>query len=92
MQVQAHYLSWPLLPDLLPASFPGVKTSRDDALVDIDRAALEQRMCQYFDKNVSNEEISRFAPSLGKDASRFDYRQTRVTLQKSGFRLENLAR
>jgi hypothetical protein len=25
------YFSWPLLPHLLPASFPGVKTSRDDA-------------------------------------------------------------
>ncbi len=37
LRVSAEYLTWPLLPDLLPTSFPGVKTSRDDVLVDIDR-------------------------------------------------------
>jgi len=92
MRVQIHYLAWPLLPDLLPASFPGVKTSRDDALVDIDRAALEQRMRRYCDPNVSDEEMRRIAPSLVQDAARFDYKQTRATLQKRGFRPENIAR
>jgi predicted helicase len=90
--VNVDYLSWPLLPELLPASFPGVKTSRDDALVDIDRAALEQRMRQYFDPNVSDEEMRRIAPSLVQDAARFDYKQTRVTLQKREFRSENIVR
>ncbi len=36
----ADYLSWPLLPELFPVSFPGVKTSRDEGLVDIDRERL----------------------------------------------------
>ncbi len=92
MQINADYLSWPLLPDLLPASFPGVKTSRDDALVDIDRAALEQRMRQYFDPNVSDEEMRRIAPSLMKITARFDPKQTRATLQKRKFRSENIVR
>ncbi|MFO1423951.1 MAG: type ISP restriction/modification enzyme [Candidatus Competibacteraceae bacterium] len=92
MRVQAHYLAWPLLPDLLPASFPGVKTSRDDALVDIDRAALEQRMRRYFDPNISDEEIRRIAPSLMKTTARFDPKQTRAILQKRGFRSENIIR
>ncbi|MGB5063668.1 MAG: type ISP restriction/modification enzyme [Candidatus Competibacter sp.] len=90
--VKADYLSWPLLPDLLPASFPGVKTSRDDALVDIDCTALEQRMRQYFDPNVSDEEIRHIAPSLMKITARFDPKKTRVALQKYGFRLEKIVR
>ena len=92
MQVEAHYLAWPLLPDLLPASFPGVKTSRDEALVDIDRAALEQRMQRYFDPNVSDEEIRRIAPSLMEKTSGFDPKATRTALKKRGFRPENIVR
>lgn len=90
--VKADYLSWPLLPELLPSSFPGVKTSRDDVLVDIDRTALEQRMLRYFDPNVSDEEIRRVAPSLMKITARFDPKQTRAILQKRGFRSENIIR
>jgi hypothetical protein len=40
VEVDTDYLSWPVLPDLFPVSFPGVKTSRDDVIVDIDRAHL----------------------------------------------------
>jgi hypothetical protein len=90
--VGAHYLAWPLLPDLLPASFPGVKTSRDEALVDIDRTALEQRMQRYFDPSVSDEEIRRIAPSLMEKTSGFDPKATRTALQKRGFRPENIVR
>ncbi|MDS4030527.1 MAG: type ISP restriction/modification enzyme [Candidatus Contendobacter sp.] len=92
MRVQAHYLAWPLLPELLPASFPGVQTSRDDALVDIDRTALEQRMRQYFNPNVSDEEMRRIAPNLMQDTARFDYKQTRAILQKRGFLPKNILR
>src|SRR5208282_5771319 len=31
------YLTWPRLPELFPFSFPGVKTSRDPLVIDIDR-------------------------------------------------------
>ncbi|MFZ1641791.1 MAG: type ISP restriction/modification enzyme [Candidatus Contendobacter sp.] len=90
--VKADYLSWLLLPELLPISFPGVKTSRDDALVDIDRAVLEQQMRRYFDPNVSDEEMRRIAPSLMEKTSGFDPNETRATLQKRGFRPENIVR
>jgi predicted helicase len=39
-RVGSEYLSWPLLPEIFPVSFPGVKTSRDDVVVDIDREKL----------------------------------------------------
>lgn len=41
MHVGQDYLAWPALPDLLPASYPGVKTSRDGFVVDIDQRRLE---------------------------------------------------
>src|SRR5208337_2041020 len=42
-EVTTAYLQWPLLPELFPVSFPGVKTSRDDVVVDIDRERLVER-------------------------------------------------
>ncbi|MDW8300808.1 MAG: N-6 DNA methylase, partial [Anaerolineae bacterium] len=39
--VSADYLSWARLPDLFHKYFPGVKTSRDEDLVEIDRDVLE---------------------------------------------------
>ena len=42
--VSDQWQHWPLLPDLLPASFPGVKTSRDPLLVDTDLDRLKQRI------------------------------------------------
>ena len=60
--VGAGYLSWPLLPELFPVSFPGVKTSRDDVVVDIDRERLVRRMEQYFDPSVSHEAMRQIAP------------------------------
>ncbi|MDP2955173.1 MAG: hypothetical protein Q8N53_02025, partial [Longimicrobiales bacterium] len=66
------YLTWPKLPDLLPASFPGVKTSRDDFLVDIDRDRLEARIAWYLDPTVENAEVrERYARLMAKEG-RFD--------------------
>lgn len=92
MQVDAHYLAWPRLPELFPASFPGVKTSRDTALVDIDRLALEQRMRQYFDPKISDQKMRQIAPSLMKITARFEPEEIRATLRKRGFRPENIVR
>ena len=39
---------WPNLPDLFPTSFPGVKTSRDSFLVDIDHNRLAARVAELF--------------------------------------------
>ena len=78
------YFDWPALPDLFPASFPGVKTSRDGALVDTDRQRLEDRIRAYFDESVSDEEIARAAPVLMNETKRFPAKATRRALRKRG--------
>ena len=55
--VATHYTAWPSMGDLwaLPPS-NGLMEKRAGALIDIDRAALELRMRDYFDPNLSWEE------------------------------------
>lgn len=89
---QGDYLDWPLLPDLFPTSFPGVKTSRDDVLVEIDREKLVARMEKYFDPAVSNEEIAQIAPRLVNKASRFNALSVRATLLNKGFETGRVVR
>ena len=72
------------MPDLLPVSFPGVKTSRDGFLVDVDLARLKQRVADYFNKSLSHEEIARQYPSVMKTTARFDARAVRETLLARG--------
>jgi hypothetical protein len=88
----AEYFTWPLLPQLFPASFPGVKTSRDDFLVDIDRTRLEARLRFYFDPDVSHEEMRRIAPGIMERTARFEPERTRDYLRKRGFRPEGIVR
>lgn len=86
------YRTWKQLPELFPKSFPGVKTSRDDVVVDVDRQRLEARMTAYFDANISDEEMSRIAPDAMKSTNRFNAITTRQTLQGRGFLTENVVR
>jgi predicted helicase len=86
------YLRWPTLEDLLPTSFPGVKTSRDDVVTDIDRDALVSRMKTYFDPSLSNEEIARVMPGAMESTKRFDAARTRETLLRKGFQFEAIRR
>jgi hypothetical protein len=92
MRVQSGYLSWPLLPEIFPVSFPGVKTSRDDVVVDIDRERLIQRMQQYFDPAISHEEMHRIAPGAMEDVAGFNAKPTRDYLLKRGFLAQNIVR
>jgi hypothetical protein len=91
-KVQSVYLPWPLLPELFPMSFPGVKTSRDDVVVDIDRERLTKRMTQYFDPKVSQEEIRKIIPGAMNSAGRFDAKAVRNALLKRGFLPQNIVR
>ena len=59
MAVSEDWHDWPSLPDLLPASFPGVKTSRDSFLIDVDLTRLKARVADYFNPDLSHEEIAR---------------------------------
>ena len=91
-RVDTDYLSWPLLPSVFPVSFPGVKTSRDDVVVDIDRARLVRRMEQYFDPTLSHEELRRITPGAMHSTARFQAEAVRDQLRKRGFRPENIVR
>ena len=82
--VSEGWFEWPTLPELFPVSFPGVKTSRDGFLVDVDLARLKQRVAEYFNKALSHEEIARRYPSVMKTTARFDARAVRETLLARG--------
>ena len=82
--VGRDWFDWPALPDLFPVSFPGVKTSRDGFLIDVDLDRLKVRIGDYFDENISNEEIARIYPEAMKNASRFDAQQVRGRLLERG--------
>ncbi len=82
--VEAEYLTWPTLPEVFPASFSGVMTSRDEDLVDIDKSKLEERIKKYFDPTLSDEAARQFTPRMLTDASRFDALATRKALLLRG--------
>ena len=82
--VSEGWFEWPALPELFPVSFPGVKTSRDGFLVDVDLARLKQRVAEYFNKSLSHEDIARRYPSVMKTTARFDARAVRETLLARG--------
>jgi hypothetical protein len=82
--VGAGYFEWPSLPTVLPASFAGFTTSRDDFLLSTDTAELETRISTYFDANVSDRDLGVRYPAAMESKQRFDARQTRAILIKSG--------
>ena len=82
--VSGDWFSWPSLPDLFPAYFPGVTTSRDAFLVDVDADALQGRISEYFDADLSHAEIGRRYPSVMKETKRFKARATRDSLLRRG--------
>ncbi len=85
MAVSGHWFDWPALPELFPVSFPGVKTDRDDFLVDIDLERLEMRIDDYLDDASSHEEIERRYPAAMRNTSS-------VRLDARAVRNERLAR
>ena len=82
--VSDEWFDWPSLPDLFPVSFPGVKTSRDGFLVDVDLERLTSRIGDYFDARLSHEEIRRRYPGVMKTTAQFDARAVRDALLKRG--------
>ncbi len=90
--VGAGYFEWISLPDLFPASFPGVKTSRDEFLVDIDRDALFARIIDYFNVSISNDDIRARFSQVMASSDRFDPIETRAFLLKRGPKPENIIR
>ena len=67
--VSEDYFNWPTLPELFPASFPGVTTNRDAFLVDTDLDQLKTRINDYFDQGISHDEIAQRYPVAMKETS-----------------------
>ena len=82
--VSEGWFDWPSLPELFPVSFPGVKTSRDGFLVDVDLDRLKARIADYFDAGLSHEAMARRYPGAMKTTARFDARAVRDALLKRG--------
>ena len=92
MQTEKGYYKWPLLTELFPVSFPGVKTSRDTFLVDVEKHTLVERLEKYFDPEISHEEMNRIAPGLMENTPRFKAKLIRDELRKRGFLKKNVVR
>jgi SAM-dependent methyltransferase len=90
--VSFNYYKWPKLPELLPSSFSGVKTSRDEFLVSIDRHRLEDRLASYFNQSISNDVLRLRFPAVMTASTGFDPIKTRDELLKRGPLFENIVR
>lgn len=90
--VGVDYHTWPRLPELLLVSFPGVKTSRDDFLVSIDKDALEKRLKVYFNSAISDDELRARYPLVMMNTGRFDAIKTRDELRKRGMLADCIVR
>ena len=84
MAVSDEWFDWPALPDLFPVSFPGVQTCRDTFLVDVDLDRLQARVRDYFDPDVSHEDIARRHPAAMKTTAGFTAREVREALLARG--------
>ena len=67
--VSEDWFDSPALPDLFPVSFPGVKTDRDGFLIDIDLRLVQERISDYFNPDVSHDEIAARYPAAMRNTS-----------------------
>ena len=82
--VSGSWHNWPSLPDLFPTSFPGVKTSRDAFLVDVNLDRLKARVADYFNPDLSHDEIARRYPTVMNVTARFNAPAIRDVLLRRG--------
>ena len=84
MEVNDAWQDWPSLTDLFPVSFPGVKSGRDPFVVDIDLDSLKVRITDYFNSNLSHQEIERRYRTAMRNPREYDSRGVRDALLKHG--------
>ena len=82
--VSPDWFDWPSLLDLFPTSFPGVKTSRDAFLVDTDLDQLKARVADYFDPELSHEDIARRYPGVMHSTRQFNAPAVRDAILECG--------
>jgi hypothetical protein len=78
------YTGWPSLPDLLPKSFPGVQTKRDDFVVDMDFDRLKMRIDAFANTAISDLEMARICPKALQDTAQYDAAAVRSAIQRRG--------
>lgn len=88
--VGGDYYHWPKLPELLPSYFPGVKTSRDEFLVSVDREVLQKRLTDYFNPALSHEDVRARFPTIMTKTSGFDGPKVREGLLKTGLQPDHI--
>jgi hypothetical protein len=81
-----EYLNWPLLSSFFEVNFAGIKTSRDQLLIQIDRDELESRVTHYLDASVTDDAIAKRFPGLMKDNGGYQATEIRGQLAQKGFR------
>jgi type I restriction-modification system DNA methylase subunit len=86
------YTQNPKLIEIFSRYFPGVKTSRDDMVVDVDKEELIYRMEKYFDPTLSDSEIGKICPRVMNDTGRYDAKSIRYYLVKRGFLAQYVVR
>ena len=82
--VSQDWFDWPALPDLFPVSFFGIQTSRDKFVVDIDSDCLKTRIADYFNAELSHDDIGQRYPDAMKNStairmSAHEVREIRLT-------------
>jgi len=91
-KVSRDYNSWPALTELFPASYPGVKTSRDKLLIDFDKQVLIDRIKSFFDPEISYQDWRTANPDLAEKTNRFDPEAVREYLVNRGYVPQNIVR
>ena len=83
--VEGGFEAWPSLEELFPTSFQGVNHNRglDGGIIDTDRAALEQRLSNYFAAK-SFTGASTAAPEVAKARARYDPEKVWKKLKAAG--------
>ena len=77
-EASAGYLSWPKVVELCAeAPGNGLMEKRGGALMDMERAALEAHMKQYYDPAVSWEEFKASGSGLTEDAAGYEAKKVR---------------
>ena len=82
---EESYTQCPKLIEIFPTYFSGVKTSRDEMVVDISKEKLVYRMEKYFDPMLSDSEIGKICPRVMNDTGRYDAKSIRSKLVIRGF-------
>lgn len=92
--VTENYHDWPRLTELCAeAPSNGLMEKRASALIDIDRTTLERRMRDYYDLNVSWDELKALKTGLTENAARFGAKGARqIVLDAEKFQPNHLLR